>query len=662
MQPIQPIERQQQPSRTTSPFAAPLVFVGLALGLIGDALLNIAPWGINVFLFVLVLMAVAWVFARRNAINLTGGGRWLAVPALAFAALYTLRDSNMLRALCLLAVLTALALIGVRAVAGRVRVASIMEYIAIFVSAFAQSSFGALPLLTQDADFHHMRLSSRSLRQLGSLLIGLFLALPLLLIFGVLFASADPNFGNLVWLLFDWDIQSLIKHMLVWGLLSWGAAGFLRLLFISGAARDTQAYANRPNLFTLGITEVAVVLGLLALMFGVFVALQFNYLFSLIPQSTNGALDPYSDFARRGFFELVTVAALLLPVLLAAYALLRKEQPNHVRLFRALAGLLVLFMFVIMASALQRMWLYTETFGLTELRVYTTAFMLWMGLVFAWFGCTVLVGKPNHFAFGAVCAGFLMIAALIAINPDDLIIRTNVARISLVGQGVANSVSAARVRGYDADYAVRLSFSADAVPALIESLPQIEEGDRCKIAIGIVNQWGAPEKFDWRTAHLARYRAWQAVSANMAALEKKCFESSAISKPTTSRPSPTPAPPIKNLPAAKPSTPEDEVLLHVFTPPTLSGTDQQIEALAEALAKLELALSDACAIKKSCYVLGSTSADTSETIFYLFGPSADRIITTIQPVVRSSALAANSFAVKRYAAQQKGEVIERLNP
>ena len=640
------------PSRITSPLALPLIAAGLLLGLAGDALLNVLPWGINVFLFVLLLMGIVVWLARQYAIRLTGGGRWLALPALAFAAAYALRDSSTLRFLCLLAVFTALALLGVRARVGRVRVAALMEYAAAFVFAGVQTGLGMLLLTAQDADYKHLKLSSRSFRRFSGVLIGLLLALPLLLIFGALFASADPAFNDLVRKLFDWDLSSLVQHAISWAVWSWLAAGFLRLLFISGAAPMSQAFANRRSLITLGITEVAVVLGLLNLMFGVFVALQFNYLFSLIPYGLNYALNPYSDYARRGFFELVTVAALLLPVLLAAHAVLRKDQPQHERLFRGLAGLLVLLMAVIMASALQRMRLYTENFGLTELRIYTTAFMVWLGLVFVWFGCTVLVGKPNHFVFGALCAGFLMIAALIAINPDDLIVRTNVARIGRVSQtSGGDGVGSSEVRGYDADYAVQLSFSADAVPALIEALPQIEEKDRCRIAAGIVNQWAPPETFDWRTTHWARYRAWQVVSTNLSILEKKCLESSVISKQTTTKAIPVPS--VKSQPGAL----EDAVLLHIFVPASMVGTDQQIDALA----KLEAALNDVCQSKKVCNLLGSTAADNAETIFYLFGADAGRIVATIQPVVRGSALAADSFAVKRYAVLEKDEVVVKMD-
>src|SRR5206468_563436 len=98
-----------------------------------------------------------------------------------------------------------------------------------------------------------------------------------------------------------------------------------------------------------GVTEVAVVLGLLNALFLAFVLVQVRYFFggAALVQVTRGLT--CADYARRGFFELVAVTALVLPVLLAAHWLLPKESTGPQRLFRVLAGSLVAMLFVIMA-------------------------------------------------------------------------------------------------------------------------------------------------------------------------------------------------------------------------------------------------------------------------------------------------------------------------
>ncbi len=180
--------------------------------------------------------------------------------------------------------------------------------------------------------------------------------------------------------------------------------------------------------FSLGAIETGVMLGLLDLLFLAFVAVQVRYFFggSALVQATTGLT--YAEYARSGFFELVAVAALVLPFLLFVHWLLRPDDARGQRAFRWLAGAQIALLFVIMASAFERMRLYQAEYGLSEQRLYPTAFMGWLAVVFVWFCLTVLRGHRERFAFGAMVAGFLLIATLHVVNPDALIARTNMAR------------------------------------------------------------------------------------------------------------------------------------------------------------------------------------------------------------------------------------------
>src|SRR6185436_18145319 len=113
--------------------------------------------------------------------------------------------------------------------------------------------------------------------------------------------------------------------------------------------------ARRP---TLGITEVATVLGSLDALFMIFVTVQFRYLFGgddvvqVTPDLT------YAEYARRGFFELVFAVVLVIPILLAADWLLDRRTPRDTRVFRGLAGAQVALVLAVAASAFQRLRLY----------------------------------------------------------------------------------------------------------------------------------------------------------------------------------------------------------------------------------------------------------------------------------------------------------------
>ncbi|HYT62570.1 MAG TPA: DUF4173 domain-containing protein, partial [Gemmatimonadales bacterium] len=178
----------------------------------------------------------------------------------------------------------------------------------------------------------------------------------------------------------------------------------------------------------------------------------------------------------------------------------------EIQTFRRLAGLLLILLAVIMASAFERMRLYVDAFGLSEIRLYATAFMLLLLGVFAWFTWTVLRGRRERFALGVLMQGFGILAALHVMNPDAFIVKTNLNR------PVAE-------RPFDAEYA--LTLGADAVPALIDALPRLGAADRRVVVCGLVSRWNK-EDADWRTWNWSRARARRLVSHDAAALRQTC--------------------------------------------------------------------------------------------------------------------------------------------
>ncbi|MEJ7617371.1 MAG: DUF4173 domain-containing protein [Pyrinomonadaceae bacterium] len=248
---------------------------------------------------------------------------------------------------------------------------------------------------------------------------------------------------------------------------------------------------------------------------------QFRYFFGGAVLVQGVGEFTYAEYARRGFFELVAVAALVLPLLLSSHWLLRKESNRGQRVFRALAAAQLALLFVIMASAVARMMLYQTEYGLTELRLYTTAFMAWLALALLWFAYSVLWhNERRRFVCGALIAALLTLVALNLSNPDALIVRTNL-RL------------AQKNRSFDAVYASALS--ADAVPALIpaliNALPQISPDRRREAATLLLQKWAAPEGPDWRTWNRSRQAARFAVNAEVSALQKLIAEAPPGSSP-----------------------------------------------------------------------------------------------------------------------------------
>jgi hypothetical protein len=394
--------------------------------------------------------------------------------------------------------LAALGLAALRARSGQLLLANVGEYLSALIAAGVHTSCGAVLLVA--------RVTGEGLAWVGwasyALRVGcgVLLTVPLILIFGALFMSADAIFQQLVTDLFRWDVPDLLSHLALISCFSWTSGGLLQraLIVQDGPQSETTSAAA-----SLGVIEMTMVLSALNVLFLAFVLVQFRYFFGGAAFVTVSPTLTYAEYARRGFFELVYVMALALPLLLLLHALVRPGDARQERIYRVLALGLVVMLMIVMASAVQRMRLYQDAFGMTELRLYTTAFMVWLGALLLWFVATVWRGHRRRFAVGALAAGFVLVAILDALNPDALIVRVNTAR---------------RDAPQPLDSAYLTGLSADAVPALVASLPLMSDGDRHRVASYLLRRWSSPPASDWRSWNWARSTAVDAVQANQALL------------------------------------------------------------------------------------------------------------------------------------------------
>src|SRR6185503_14333518 len=112
--------------------------------------------------------------------------------------------------------------------------------------------------------------------------------------------------GNLL----RFDVEIAMTHVIAIGFMTWIVAGFLRHGLVASRTIFPRPQTPIPS---IGALEVAIVLGVLDLLFLGFVAVQFRYLFGgeAFMRETVGL--SLATFARRGFFDLVAVSVLSLP-------------------------------------------------------------------------------------------------------------------------------------------------------------------------------------------------------------------------------------------------------------------------------------------------------------------------------------------------------------
>jgi hypothetical protein len=478
-----------------------ILLAAAVVGILADVLLRATPWGLNMLLWTTALVGAILVLARYTRSTTEAYLMKLGVGAAILASGFVWRDSTVLAGLDILGLLAILSFGSLKAALRSVRSLSLWEYTAAVFASAGAATVGMFQLLLGDVKWKPQvsRLGGKHAMAVGR---GVALSVPLVIVFGWLLISADPAFQNLTGNLFKINPAEALAHLAIIFPCTWLAGGYIRRVLVSVEVPAEEVAGRKSP--TLGVIEIAVVLGLLNVLFLTFVLVQFHYFFGGGHRVQSVAGLTYSEYARRGFFELVAVAALALPVLLVADWVLKKEARRDEVVFRSTAAALIGLIFVIMISAFQRMFLYLREYGQTELRIYTTAFMVWLAFLFLWFAATVLRGRRDRFAFGAIVSGFAMILALHVVNPDAMMVHSNAHR-------------AAGGRSFDVAY--NTSLSADSIPELVRDIGWLRSEDQTRVARSLLDNWSEP-KGDWRTWNSDRAAAVRAVQDSRSMLEQ----------------------------------------------------------------------------------------------------------------------------------------------
>ncbi len=455
-----------------------ILFDAVLLGVLADGALQNAGDGLGWTLWVVALAFAAVNVVRCRGLSVTREQMaWLGA-AVACAAVFAWRDADELRAANVLGTLVALTMFAMSAAglpAPSILAARLRDVLAAGVYSVRDIIAGAPVLVVRDAELHALPAVRGGAS--WTVLRAALLTAPLVLVFAILLSRADPVFAGMFQLP-EIDAERLFSHVALAGAFAWASAGWIRGSLL-GVARRPVLPQTIPVRLTL--VEITTSLGAVIGLFAIFVGLQLRWLFggADVVLATTGLT--VAEYARRGFFELVAVAALVLPLILGTRAAIEDDQV--VRRHRHLSLVLLVLLAAIMASALLRMQLYVEYFGLTTDRLYATALMVWLGVVFGAMAVTVLRGRARPFAAMTVLSGFLTVFTLNAINPDLLVARVNLGR-------------SAGVRGVDYVYLARLS--GDATPTVVQALnASAASVDACKAARSLRLRWLRQQDASW---------------------------------------------------------------------------------------------------------------------------------------------------------------------
>ena len=250
-------------------------------------------------------------------------------------------------------------------------------------------------------------------------MLGFLVCIPVLAVIIALLSSADKAFESLVRKIGDIIGNRILEYLFKIFL------GAVLAVPLFGAVYSFRYKKGRPDAKAVTLPaklDPAVaytVLSLVCAVYFVFLFVQFNYMFlafaGRLPENFI-----YSEYARRGFFELAAVAAINLAISAAAYVFSPKKSGKPAVALKVLLLTLSFVTLVIIGSAFAKMAMYMDVFGLTRLRVWTSWFMILTAAVFLMTIVKVLSSKFS--VVKAVCVFFTVWYLVLNLAGTDAVV------------------------------------------------------------------------------------------------------------------------------------------------------------------------------------------------------------------------------------------------
>ena len=259
---------------------------------------------------------------------------------------------------------------------------------------------------------------------------GIAVALIPTLIVGSLL-SYDKGFTDIMGKIFDFNFGDIFSHLLsiLIGILM---GNYFFGVYVSAADKKAgtltaEKYEQKAKAMRKApALSVATACVPLLFVYVVFFVSQWKYYISgftgVLPEEFS-----YAEYAREGFFQLCTVAFINLAVIIAISVFMRRKTEKAPVLLRMLTIVYSVFTLVLISTALAKMFMYIESYGLTQKRVYSTAMMIVLAVIFVLLIVKQFVPK---ICVGAVslAASLVLFAVLSLGNLDGMIAKYNVDR------------------------------------------------------------------------------------------------------------------------------------------------------------------------------------------------------------------------------------------
>ncbi len=455
--------------------SALLITISAIVVATAHTLLSRRPLGIGFSIFTLIscVVFIKTLYLVKKEVN--PRALLFFIPTLIFATIIAIRENDLVRVFSTIGIFVSFGVASFWYVAPAEALWKAHTFfpVRIFKNAFAwlQQTFVNFKELSE----------KNAISKFG---VGILFALPALVVFFVLFLSADKVFEHAVTGIITFNG---LGKILRWVAIFMVGAGYLRLM------KKESEPLPEPRDYVVDHTVTAIMLGALNALFLAFLYFQVRYLFGGASAVVSLGIS-YATYARSGFFQLVVASGLVWLLLSFGYSFFRRSTVT-----RMLGIALVVQTLVIAASAVKRLLLYVDAFGLTDDRIVALFGAATIAIILAAYIVTYATANRSpwirRFEFIMVAVSVLTLSSL---NMDAISARHNLTQY----------IKRAEPKEFDKGfYLYRLS--VDALPVYAQFLSsQIDPKMRADLeSVVSAKKEEVRHTSDWRTWTLSAYRA-----------------------------------------------------------------------------------------------------------------------------------------------------------
>lgn len=254
---------------------------------------------------------------------------------------------------------------------------SIIAFLATPLAAVGEGLISSLQFISHRYQATQTKHRNATLVPIGR---GVIIAVPILFILFKVLAGADPIFARIYGApTFSLSPQLIISLVLFTAAFFWGITAVKDRFLLRNIPSEAI-----PEKASMSIEALMVTLST-AILFGLFLIVQLQYLFLDVPETQLQHLGinmtTYSEYVRQGFFQLLCAAGIATTIIAFSVRNIHFVTNSLKRVMQTSMIVVTLETELLLLSAAKRLSLYTGAHGLTVSRIFGIIFLMWLSAI-----------------------------------------------------------------------------------------------------------------------------------------------------------------------------------------------------------------------------------------------------------------------------------------